>query len=204
MENSSEDTITISASFSLYYLLSWYKKVKYCYGLYNNIINDLQSLHPLWALNGTKYLLYSKILKPELTEEAHTALVQFYVSIGKIGVSGLPRKLDSLTRLAIATAKLKLKNIADANDAQEVIKFYNDILKNFNQAIHLSKNPRDLTYDLIRQIIKEHNGSPILLTDAAKTACDRDSSVKCHLLGKKKKSLKTLSITITIAIIKTN
>lgn len=97
-----------------------------------------------------KYILYSKYFKPELTEDAHSLLEQFYVSMGKTGVSGLHRKLDSLIRLTIATAKLKLKNTADANDAQEVISFYNDILKNFNHAVHLSKNPRDLTYDFIR------------------------------------------------------
>jgi replicative DNA helicase Mcm len=132
-----------------------------------------------------KYLLYSRGFKPELTEEAHSLLEQFYIRMGKSGVSGLPRKLDSLMRLTIATAKLKLKSIADAQDAQEVISFYNDILKNFNQAVFISKNPRDLSFDLIRQIIKEHNGSPMLLTDAARTACDRDPNIKYHLLGKK-------------------
>ncbi len=48
----------------------------------------------------------------------------------------------------------------------------------------LVKNPRDLAYDKIKQIIKQNNGFPILLTEAAAESCDRNESIKYYLLRK--------------------
>jgi replicative DNA helicase Mcm len=82
-----------------------------------------------------KYLLYARSFKPELTEEAYSLLKSFFINMGKAGISGLPRKLDSLIRITSAIAKLKLKNTADIDDAQEAILFYNTILNNLNSKI---------------------------------------------------------------------
>ena len=59
--------------------------------------------------------------------------------MGKAGISGLPRKLDSLIRITIAFAKLKLKSIADMEDAREAMLFFNEGLKYFNQTSELLK-----------------------------------------------------------------
>ncbi len=132
-----------------------------------------------------KYLLHARTFKPELTDEAHSLLNNFYINMGKAGISGLPRKLDSLLRITIAIAKLKLKDVADVYDAQEAMLFYNDILKDFNQTAALAANPRDLAYEEIRKAIKENNGSPIPLTEAAIIACDKNKDVKYYFLGKR-------------------
>ena len=131
-----------------------------------------------------KYLLHARTFKPELTDEAHFLLKNFYINMGKAGISGLARKLDALIRITIATAKLKLKDVADVEDAQEAMLFYNDILKDFNQASTLSANPRDLAYEEIRKTIKENNGSPVLLTEAALMACNRNKNTRYYLLGR--------------------
>lgn len=131
-----------------------------------------------------KHLLYARTLKVDLDEQAYSLLTKFFINMGKVGVSGLPRKLDSLIRITIAIAKIKLKNIADIDDAQQAIQFYNEILKNFNQAAELVKNPRDITYEEIRNVIKEHDGSLITLTDAAAIACERNESIRYYLFGK--------------------
>ncbi len=132
-----------------------------------------------------KYLLYARTFKPELTEQAHCILKNFCINMGKAGLSGLPRKLDTLIRLPIATAKLKLKDVADEVDAQEAMLFYNDILKDFNQVAVLTTNPRDLAYEGIRKAIKENNGLPITLTEAAIIACDKNKDIKYYFLGKR-------------------
>ena len=131
-----------------------------------------------------KYLSYARTLKVDLDDEAYSMLTKFYINMGKVGVSGLPRKLDSLIRITLAIAKIKLKNIADIDDAQEAVQFYNEILKNFNQVQNQSRNPRDLTYEEIKNIIKEHDGSLISIADAAALACERNDSVRYYLLGK--------------------
>ena len=131
-----------------------------------------------------KYLSYVRTLKVDLDDEAYSMLTKFYINMGKVEVSGLPRKLDSLIRITLAIAKIKLKNNADIDDAQEAVQFYNEILKNFNQAAELVRNPRDLTYEEIKNIIKEHDGSLISIADAAALACERNDSVRYYLLGK--------------------
>ncbi len=131
-----------------------------------------------------KYLLYARTFKTELNDEASSILRQFFISMGASGISGLPRKFDSLMRITMSIAKLKLKNSADAEDANETILLYNDILKDFNQVVAISKNPRDLSFDMIRKIIREYNGHPIFLTTAAVEACKRDPNIKYYLLGK--------------------
>ncbi len=132
-----------------------------------------------------KYILYARSLKPIVSERAYFLLKEFYINMGKSGITGLPRKLDSLLRITISIAKLKLKNVADVEDAQQVMLFYNDILKDFNQASVLATNPRDFAYGEIRKAVKENNGSAITLTDAAILACSKDKDVKFYLLGKR-------------------
>jgi replicative DNA helicase Mcm len=128
-----------------------------------------------------KYLLYARSLNPNLSEEAFSLLKSFYIDMGMSRVLGLPRKLDSLIRITISISKLKLKSIADVKDAQEAITIYNDTLKAFNQKVLLSANLRDISYEQIRKVIKENNGSSISLTDAAIKAAEQNIDVKYYL-----------------------
>ena len=104
--------------------------------------------------------------------------------MGKVGISGLPRRLDSLMRITISIAKLKLKTIADVDDAEEAIIFYNEGLDDFNQAVKLCDNPRDITYQEIRKIVNLNNGIPIPLTEAAEKACQSNENIRHYLLKK--------------------
>ncbi len=131
-----------------------------------------------------KCLLYARTFKPELTENAHHILKEFYLNMGKAGISGLPRKIDALIRLTIAIAKLNLKTVADEEDAQDAMLFYNDTLKSMNQADVLAANPRDIAYAEVRKIIQENNGQPILLTEASMEACRKNKDVEYYFLGK--------------------
>lgn len=72
-----------------------------------------------------------------------------------VGVTGLPRKLESLESTAIALAKLKLKNVIEAKEATETMEFFNTILLHFNQTVIISKNPCDITYTECVNILKE-------------------------------------------------
>jgi replicative DNA helicase Mcm len=131
-----------------------------------------------------KYLYYCKRLKPVINQEAQKKINDYYIEMGKVGISGLPRRLDSLMRITISIAKLKLKLIADVYDAQEAITFYNEGLDDFNQAVKLSDNPGDIAYQEIRKIIKLHNGVPISLIEAAEKACESNENIRHYLLKK--------------------
>lgn len=133
-----------------------------------------------------KYILYARDFKPELTNDAFSLLKEYFINMGDAGISGLARKFDSLIRITLAISKLKLKQIADVDDAEEAMKFYNEGLKYFNLATQLVTRPRDKAYLAIKEIIKENNGTPIFLTDAAIDASKRDQDVKYHLLGQGK------------------
>ncbi len=138
-----------------------------------------------------KYIAYARTFKPVLTNDAYSLLKEFYINMGYSGISGLPRKFDSLIRITVAIAKLKLKNTADLDDAEEAMMFYNKQLEYFNWATRLATHPRDIAYSKIKEIVKEKEGLPILLTNAAIEASVRDQDTKYYLLGQGKFKNKT-------------
>jgi len=133
-----------------------------------------------------KYIAFARTFKPILTNEAYSFLKEFYINMGTSGISGLPRKFDTLIRMTVAIAKLKLKNTADVDEAEEAVIFYNKRLEYFNLTTRLATHPRDITCLKIKEIIKEKNGLPILLTDAAIEASQIDQDIKYYLLGQAK------------------
>jgi hypothetical protein len=133
-----------------------------------------------------KYIAFARTFKPVLTNDAYSFIKEFYINMGYSGISGLPRKFDSLIRITIAIAKLKLKNTADVDEAEEAVIFYNKRLEYFNSATRLATHPRDKAFLKIKEIVKEKNGLPILLTDAAIEASKNEQDIKFYLLGQGK------------------
>ncbi len=129
-----------------------------------------------------KYLLYAKTFEPDLTEVAYNVLQSSIINMGKAGISDLSRKLDSLIRITVAIAKLKLKAVAEVEDAEEAALFYSDTLRHFSQST--LPGSMDMAYREIKQVIWENNGESILLQEAVTRACERNQDVKYYLLGK--------------------
>jgi DNA replicative helicase MCM subunit Mcm2 (Cdc46/Mcm family) len=69
---------------------------------------------------------------------------------------GSNRTLDTLFRLSKAIARLKLKNVVDGNDARETIEFYNVVLQQYQRAVSIPSNPRDVTYNECLKILREN------------------------------------------------
>ncbi len=134
--------------------------------------------------NNQENHLRSYAVRPPINQEAQKKINEFYIEMGKVGISGLPRRLDSLMRITMSIAKLNLKTEADVNDAEEAITFYNEGLDDFNQAVKLSDNPRDIAYQEIRKIVKMKNGILISLTEAAEKACESNENIRHYLLKK--------------------
>ena len=74
-----------------------------------------------------KYVAHArKTCFPELTDEAEDALIEFYVGLRKKGaerdtISITARKLESLVRLAEASARVRLSDVVEPQDAKRAI-----------------------------------------------------------------------------------
>ena len=101
-----------------------------------------------------KYIEYARQLKPEISEEARIMLYQFYIEV-KIKQFGSDRVLPTLHKLVKAVARLKLKQIADKEDATEAMKFYNVMLSDFQKSVVISQPPKDIAYNECTKLLEE-------------------------------------------------
>jgi hypothetical protein len=124
--------------------------------------------------------MYTRTFQPVFSEEARAMLSDYLINLAAAGVTGLPRKLESLESTAIALAKLNLKNDVEAQEATETMEFFNTILVHFKQTAIISKNPRDITYGECANILKE-SAFPLSYDQLIKSACQRNEQVKRYI-----------------------
>ncbi|MGC8599478.1 MAG: minichromosome maintenance protein MCM [Nitrososphaeria archaeon] len=80
-----------------------------------------------------KYIAYTKRVNPALSEEASKKIKEFYLQMRSLSQEGTititARQLETLIRLALARARLLLKNIADEEDAERAITLVKNMLE---------------------------------------------------------------------------
>jgi replicative DNA helicase Mcm len=127
-----------------------------------------------------KHIMYARQLpKPKFSDEAKNMLNQYYVGIAV--KYGSPRIRETVIRIAITIAKLKLKKIVDEEDAKETMQFYNVILQQMDTIVALPTNPKDVAYEVCLSILRE-NKWPVKFEEVVKTACERNQQVR-HYIG---------------------
>jgi DNA replicative helicase MCM subunit Mcm2 (Cdc46/Mcm family) len=94
-----------------------------------------------------RYIAHARTFSPKITDEAFVILEEFFIEMGKAGVAGIFRKLESLLRVAIGIARLKLKGIVDVEDAKETTEIFTIIFQNYNHIISAVRDPRDVSYE---------------------------------------------------------
>ena len=124
--------------------------------------------------------MYARTFNPTISDEAREMLDEYWINMGSAGVRGLPRKLESLESAAIALAKLKLKNVVEADDVTEIMEFYNLILLHFRQSAAASRNPRDIVYEECVDVLKTSKFA-ISYEEIIKSACSRNEKVKRYI-----------------------
>lgn len=82
-----------------------------------------------------KYVAFSRQnIKPVLTAKASEKILNYYVELRDLGrnsrsFSATPRQLEGLIRLSEASAKIKLKNIIEEEDAERAIRIFKTSLE---------------------------------------------------------------------------
>lgn len=112
-----------------------------------------------------KYILYAreKIKDVRLSEEAIQAITDFYVSLrgaAKQNIPITPRQLEGLRRLAQASAKIQLRNVATKEDAERAIKLMKISLSQW--ALDPETGVFDITYGLTGVGIKSRDRLSII------------------------------------------
>ena len=133
-----------------------------------------------------KYAAYAKRnVFPKLNKEASDAIENFYVKMRMLStdksVSITPRYLEALIRLAEASARVRLSNVAGVEDARRAIRIMSntiEYLKNENGTVDIDRieaipsKKRD-KYMIILQIIErifKENANPVKIDDIVSEA----------------------------------
>jgi len=88
----------------------------------------------------TRYINYVKTLTPELTKDAQKMITEHYVKIrqssqqyGNLPID--PRKIISLSKIAIAHARLHMKKDTDIESVEFAYKLFSESLKSLNEDV---------------------------------------------------------------------
>ncbi len=81
----------------------------------------------------TKYFAYAKRFRPEMTAEAEKVILKYYLDMRKGETSEMinatPRQLEGIIRLSTARARLLMKDLVEAEDAERAIHLMNKSLE---------------------------------------------------------------------------
>ena len=135
-----------------------------------------------------KYLIYAQGIKPVLTPEAAVMLPRFWIELRKQKLAG-KRMLESVVRIAEATAKLRLKTVIDTEIALEVQESIGVMETRLGLFVKTVQDPRDAAIAAIKEIV-ENTKSAIAFEEAARLVCNENEHVKSWLIGGPNKELK--------------
>jgi DNA replicative helicase MCM subunit Mcm2 (Cdc46/Mcm family) len=125
-----------------------------------------------------KHIAYSKTLNPRVTDAAKVMLNEYYIKVAKD--FGSPRLLKTLYKLTKARAALKLKNLADEEDARETMQLYNAILQQYQQVVSIVENPSDVAVRLCIETIRLLKWD-ISFEELLKSVCKENEQVSRYI-----------------------
>jgi len=119
-----------------------------------------------------KYIAYARTFKPKLTKEAIDFLIDFYVKTRSkfeekenSPIQLTTRQLEALNRIAEASARIKLKDKADIEDAYRAV----NIMTKFLSDVGINPETGEIDIDLIMtgkpKTLRERMGAIIKLLD---------------------------------------
>jgi replicative DNA helicase Mcm len=107
----------------------------------------------------SKYLSYAKQIEPALTPEAIDIIRNYYMDMRRIESEGMitvtPRQLEGLVRLASARARLLLKDIVDAEDAQRAIYLVDQMMITAGVDVNTGKTDLGVLYGKPQSVVSK-------------------------------------------------
>jgi len=107
----------------------------------------------------SKYLSYAKQVEPSLTPEAVDIVRSYYMDMRRIESEGMitvtPRQLEGLIRLASARARLLLKDMVDAEDAQRAIYLVDQMMRTAGVDVNTGKTDLGVLYGKPQSVVSK-------------------------------------------------
>jgi len=107
----------------------------------------------------SKYLSYAKQIEPTLTPEAIEIVRSYYMEMRRIESEGMitvtPRQLEGLIRLASARARLLLKDMVDAEDAQRAIYLVDQMMRTAGVDVNTGKTDLGVLYGKPQSVVSK-------------------------------------------------
>lgn len=107
----------------------------------------------------SKYLSYAKQIEPTLTSEAIDIVRSYYMEMRRIDSEGMitvtPRQLEGLVRLASARARLLLKDMVDAEDAQRAIYLVDQMMRTAGVDVNTGKTDLGVLYGKPQSVVSK-------------------------------------------------
>ena len=107
----------------------------------------------------SKYLSYAKQIEPALTPDAIDIVRSYYMDMRRIESEGMitvtPRQLEGLIRLASARARLLLKDMVDAEDAQRAIYLVDQMMRTAGVDVNTGKTDFGVLYGKPQSVVSK-------------------------------------------------
>ncbi len=107
----------------------------------------------------SKYLAYAKQIEPALTPEAIDIVRSYYMDMRRIESEGMitvtPRQLEGLIRLASARARLLLKDMVEAEDAQRAIYLVDQMMRTAGVDVNTGKTDLGVLYGKPQSVVSK-------------------------------------------------
>jgi replicative DNA helicase Mcm len=107
----------------------------------------------------SKYLSYAKQIEPALTLEAIDIIRGYYMDMRRVESEGMitvtPRQLEGLIRLASARARLLLKDMVDAEDAQRAIYLVDQMMRTAGVDVNTGKTDLGVLYGKPQSVVSK-------------------------------------------------
>lgn len=133
-----------------------------------------------------KVMIYAKQFKPILCEGAISEIENFWIDVAT--QRGSVRIKNVLERLTKAFAKLRFKNVADVEEANEAIRLYQYVSSQydiFDNPYTIPRNPQHMAADVCMEILQE---KPLerRIDELISLACSKNPQVASYFSGEKK------------------
>jgi replicative DNA helicase Mcm len=107
----------------------------------------------------SKYLSYAKQIEPVLTPEAIEIIRSYYMDMRRVESEGMitvtPRQLEGLIRLASARARLLLKDMVDAYDAQRAIYLVDQMMRTAGVDVNTGRTDLGVLYGKPQSVVSK-------------------------------------------------